>query len=50
MQMRQAASVLSTGISTRYGPGPGVELIAIAVPDTASPYWGFVLRRMPLRA
>lgn len=50
MQMRQAVGMLTTGICTRYGPGPIVELIAIAVPDAASPYWGFVVRRMSLRA
>ena len=46
MQERQAATVMATSLSTSYGPGPMVEVIAIAVPDATSPYWGFVLRQM----
>jgi len=46
MQLRQAATVMTTSLGTWYGPGPMVEVIAIAVPDATSPYWGFVLRQM----
>jgi PAS domain-containing protein len=46
LQLRQAATVMPTSLSTRYGRGPMVEVTAIAVPDATSPYWGFVLRQM----
>jgi PAS domain-containing protein len=48
MQLRQAATVMTTSFSTRYGRGPMVEVTAIAVPDATSPYWGFVLRQTTL--
>jgi PAS domain-containing protein len=46
MQLRQAATVMTTSSSTWYGPGPSFEVIAVAVPDTASQNWGFVLRQL----
>ena len=46
LQLRQAAAVMTTSLSTRYGRGPMVEVTAIAVPDATSPHWGFVLRQM----
>lgn len=45
MQLRQAAAVMATSLRTRYGRGPMVEVTAISVPDTESPYWGFVFRQ-----
>ena len=46
MKLRQAATMMTTSLSTRYGRGPMVEVIAIAVPDASRPYWGFVLRQI----
>jgi len=45
-QLRQAATVMTTSLSAWYGPVPEVEVIAVAVPDATSPYWGFVLPQM----
>ena len=46
MQLRQAASVMTTSLRTLFGCGLAVEVIAVAVPDASSPYWGFVLRQV----
>jgi PAS domain-containing protein len=44
MQQRQAAAAMSTRLRTRYGCGPMVEIVAIAISDKTNPRWGFVLR------
>jgi PAS domain-containing protein len=46
MQLRQAATVMTTSLRTWSGPGPMVEVVAVAVPDSRNPYWGFVLRKI----
>lgn len=46
IQLREAATFVTTNLRTSCGPRPMVEVIAIAVPDAMNPHWGFVLRQI----